>query len=108
MKRLLMMVILTAGMMGSVSGYAADLASARAQGIVGEKLDGYVGVVNGAAGGQAVADEVNAKRRVEYAKISKQNNQPVAVVGKVAAETIINQLPAGSYYQAPDGSWKKK
>src|SRR5687768_17130250 len=88
--------------------FAMELSQARAKGIVGEKLDGYIGTVVSSPDASAVVSEINARRRAEYEKISKENGQPVSVVGKVAAETIINGLPGGSLYQGADGSWKKK
>jgi hypothetical protein len=108
MKKLLILTLFTVGIAFSGAAFALDLSQARAQGLVGEKLDGYVGVVKPSADAQAVASDVNSRRRAEYENISKQNSQPVSVVGKVAAETIINNLPSGSYYQGTDGSWKKK
>lgn len=108
MKNTLIAAMFAIGLVIAGQAFAMDLAQARAQGIVGEKLDGYVGAVGSSATGQTMADDVNTKRRAEYEKISKQNSQPVAVVAKVAAETIINGLPSGSMYQAPDGSWKRK
>lgn len=88
--------------------FAVDLSQARANGIVGEKLDGYIGAVAPSPEASAVVEEINARRRAEYEKISKQNGQPLSVVGKVAAESVINGLPKGSLYQSTDGSWKKK
>lgn len=88
--------------------YALDLESARDQGFVGERLDGYVGIVKDAPGVSALIGDINAKRKTEYQKISAKNGQPVDVVAKIAAQTIIGKLKSGHYYQAPDGSWKRK
>lgn len=87
---------------------ALDLQSARASGVVAEKADGYVVAVKPGADVNALVADVNAKRRAEYARISKENGQPLNVVGKVAAEQVINNLPAGSLYQGPDGQMKKR
>jgi len=108
MKRLLTITLFVAGLMFAGNAYALDLSQARAQGLVGEKMDGYVAAVTPSADANAVVDDINARRRAEYEKISKDNGQPVAVVAKIAAERIIGGLPAGSYYKAADGSWKKK
>ena len=108
MKRILFGALLTAVLFIGGTAYALDLGQARSSGLVGEKTDGYTAVVSGSAEASALVAEVNARRKAEYEKISKQNNQPVSVVAKLAAEQIINGLPAGSYYQGADGSWKKK
>ena len=88
--------------------FALDLQSARAQGIVGETPAGYIAAIKTSPEVQAFVDEINAKRRAEYNRISKENNQPVDIVGQIAAERIIGKLEAGQYYQAADGSWKKR
>ena len=108
MKRILLASLFTAGLLMAGNAFALDLAQGRSSGAVGEKLDGYVGVVSASPDATALANEVNARRKAEYAKISSQNSQPVSIVAKLAAEQIINGLPAGTYYQGADGSWKKK
>jgi uncharacterized protein YdbL (DUF1318 family) len=90
----------------SLPAMAMDLQGARSQGLVGERLDGYVQAIDASA--QGLVDEVNAKRKAEYARISKENGQPVAVVAKIAAEQIIANLPAGAKYQDSSGNWKTR
>ena len=90
----------------SFPAMAMDLQSARAQGLVGEGRDGYVVALDGSA--QSLASDVNAKRKAEYARISKENGQPVDVVAKIAAESIIEGLPAGAKYQDSSGNWKAR
>jgi uncharacterized protein YdbL (DUF1318 family) len=85
---------------------ALDLHQARASGMVGEKLDGYAAAIKATPEINALVADVNAKRKQEYARISKQNGQPVDVVAKLAAAQIINSLDAGSSYQDADGNWK--
>ena len=85
---------------------ALDLHEARSQGIVGEKADGYVAALKKTPETEALVADVNQKRRDEYARISKANNQPVDVVAKIAAEKIINGLNAGESYQDSSGNWK--
>lgn len=87
---------------------ALDLQAARTSGQVGEKTDGYVQALNPSAEVNALVAEVNTRRQQEYARISKEKNQPIDVVAKLAAAQIINQLPAGSSYQSPGGGWQKR
>lgn len=91
----------------SMPAFALDLHEARGQGQVGEKLDGYVAAVTPGAEVNALVSDVNAKRRAEYTRISKENGQSVDVVGKLAAPQIIQGLPAGSLVQDASGNWKK-
>ena len=84
---------------------ALDLQGARVQGIVGEKNDGYIAVLKSSPEAEALAVEVNAKRKQEYVRISKENGQTADVVGKLAAPQIMNGLPAGAQYQDGNGNW---
>lgn len=88
--------------------FALDLQEARQSGVIGEKTDGYVSVLKPSAAASALASDVNAKRRAEYEKISKANSQPVDVVGKVAAEQIIQKLSKGAMFQTPSGGWASR
>lgn len=108
MKQGLFSALFAFSLLAAIPAMALTLDQARSSGAVGEKLDGYVGVVKASPDASALAADVNAKRKAEYEKISRQNGQPASVVGKVASEQIINGLPSGSYYQSPNGSWTKK
>lgn len=101
-------IIFAVIMLLAAPAYALDLQQARASGQVGENLDGYVTARSNTPDVQALVTDINAKRREEYARISKENNQSVDVVAKLAAVQIINNLAPGVYYQAPDGAWKKR
>ncbi|NDF12412.1 MAG: DUF1318 domain-containing protein [Proteobacteria bacterium] len=106
MKRILALAILLTTF--AFPAFALDLHTARSSGLVGEKSDGYAAVIGNSSDAQALVNEVNGKRQQEYARISKQNGQPVDVVAKLAAVEIIKNLPAGSKYQGSDGSWKTR
>jgi uncharacterized protein len=96
-----------------LTAHAADPAieAAKAQGIVGEKIDGYLGIVDA---GKANADiqrrvsENNAKRLELYTQLSKQQNQPVAVVAQITGEKQIAGTPSGQMVMTASGSWSKK
>ncbi len=92
----------------AVPAMALSLNEARSKGQVGEKLDGYVQALSSGSDVNKLVAEVNARRKAEYERISKENGQPASVVGKLAAGQIINGLPKGSKYQSSDGSWKTK
>lgn len=84
-------------------------AAARASGQVGEKADGYLGIV-GAETPQLrrLVNDINIKRRAVYTNRAKAENATVAQYAKAAAcETIARTVP-GEKYQAPDGSWQTR
>lgn len=108
MKIRTLVTVMALTLMASFPAFAIDLQSARASGSVGETVKGYIAAVKPSAEVDALVAEVNAKRRQEYNRISAANGQSLDVVGRIAAEQIINSLSAGSLYQAADGSWKKR
>lgn len=79
----------------AASANALDLQEARAQGILRENPNGYVSVVKSSGEASALATQVNAQRKAEYERISKENGQSVDVVAKVAAEAIAKKLSSG-------------
>jgi uncharacterized protein YdbL (DUF1318 family) len=105
-KRLFLTIV--AVMVFTSPAFALDLQSARSSGVIGEKNDGYVAVLKPSPEVNAFAAKVNEGRQIECMRISKENGQTIGVVAKVAAETIVNKISAGSHYQAADGSWKIK
>lgn len=108
MKHVTLPIIAAIAVLWALPAAAMDFHQARAQGLVGEKLDGYTAPVSLSAETQAISEEVNSKRKQEYSRISQQNGQPVDVVAKLAAGQIIGKLEAGAMYQDASGNWKKK
>lgn len=89
--------------------FALDFQSAKSQGLVGEAMTGYIAPVNAASPEvNTLVLEVNAKRRLEYQRISGENGQPLSVVEKLAAGKIFDKLEKGAYYKAANGSWAQK
>lgn len=103
---ILSVVIATLGL--TLPALALDLQTARAQGLVGEKLDGYIIAVKPSTEVNALVKDINARRLQEYTRISKENGKPVDVVAKLAVEPLVQKLSAGALYQGRDGSWKTK
>ena len=88
---------------------ALDLDTARAQGLVGEQTDGYVGAVKGQGGEEVrqLVDEVNAKRRARYEEIARQQGTAVEAVAALAGQKLIDRMPPGSWIGA-NGHWYQK
>lgn len=101
-------LIALTGVVMSVTAFAMDLQSARNNGIVGERLDGYVEVIKPSAEAKELVNDVNARRRAEYKRISNENKQPLDIVAKLAAKQIIARLESGQFYQSPNGQWVRK
>ncbi len=108
MKHTNTIILAAVAVLWALPALALDLSTARVQGIVGEKADGYITALKTSAESEALVEEVNTKRHAEYARISKENGQPVDVVAKLAAAQVIQNLPAGAKYQDASGNWKTR
>ena len=86
------------------------LDQAKAAGLVGERPDGLVGAVDGAAGAdvRALVDSVNAQRLEHYAEIAAGNNSTVEAVQAVAGAELIERTPPGQYVMDAAGTWFMK
>lgn len=88
---------------------SADLGQAKSQGLVGERLDGYLQLMNPGAPQDVkkMVDSINAQRRAAYAEIAKKNNVGTAEVGRLTAPKAIASSPPGTPVQTASG-WKRK
>lgn len=105
---LLMIAILP--MLADSAAVAADaLDTARAAGHVGERSNGFIGLVNPAAPAEvkAMMDQINAERRARYQALASQNGTSPDAVGAVVFQKLVERLPAGSFYEGP-GGWVRK
>jgi uncharacterized protein len=85
--------------------------AARDAGQVGEKMDGYLGVVGaGSPALQRLVTEINIKRRDTYTARARAANPPVTLeeYALTAGCIAIARTAAGEKYQAPDGSWQTR
>lgn len=84
-------------------------ASARADGSVGEKIDGYLGIVGDAT--QALRDmvnDINIRRKAVYTDRALQAKATIEAYATAAGCEAIARTVPGEKYQAPDGSWKTR
>ena len=94
----------------ATTGWAADLSSAKADGWIGEKPDGYIGLVRNDAPPdvQALVRDVNERRRAEYERIAQRQGAPLSEVEKVGGMTAIEKTRPGHYIMDASGRWRKK
>lgn len=88
--------------------FALSLDEAKSKGMVGERQDGYLGVVSGGADATALVKSINNQRRAEYDRIAGSNGTPRTAIEKLAAEKAYANTPSGQYVQGSNGSWVKK
>ena len=89
---------------------ADQLGDAKKAGSVGERPDGYLGVVDNNAGPEvkALVKEINEKRREKYGAIAKKRGTSVKAVAALAGEKWIKKTPPGQYVMTSSGKWKQK
>lgn len=88
---------------------ALDLAQAKANGLVGEQLNGLLGLVkpDAPADVQALVNTINAARLAEYQRIAAKNGVSADEVARLTAQKVIGQAPAGQFVETPSG-WQQR
>jgi uncharacterized protein YdbL (DUF1318 family) len=83
--------------------------AARSAGQVGEKMDGYLGIVGASnAALQRIVDDINIKRRAVYAEKARAANATLEEYALTAGCLAIARTSPGEKYQSPDGSWQTR
>jgi len=109
MKRIGLVVLTVGGwLLVSLPAMALSLDEAKAKGLVGERINGYLGAVSPSqTEAQALVDDVNLKRRQAYEEIAKRNRTDVRAVETLAGEKAIQNTKPGNFIEGP-GGWVKK
>jgi uncharacterized protein YdbL (DUF1318 family) len=92
-------------------GVLADpVDDAKRAGSIGERPDGYLGVVGEDAGSEvsALVDEINERRRQEYLEIARKNGISVEAVSVLAGAKLVERTPPGQYVMTSLGRWIRK
>jgi uncharacterized protein YdbL (DUF1318 family) len=90
--------------------HAQSLDEAKVAGLVGERIDGYVGLVVAGppADVQSLVNRINEERQARYAEIAAQRGVPVEAVAQIAGQKLIERAPKGEYVLGADGQWRQK
>ncbi len=112
-RKFLIPLILATSLLGTAS-LAMDLNSAmrelgpaKSAGLLGERPDGYLGVVVEQGDAAEIARLINDARRAEYEKLAKNNNIQLSDVETMAGKKALEKTPRGQYIQL-NGKWLKK
>lgn len=93
------------------SSAKATVDSAKARGEIGEQVDGYLGVVNGASPSSAVRNamsEINIARKALYTKAANNGNVQTPIFAQLTGEKTIKKAPSGQFVKDATGVWKRK
>ena len=83
--------------------------AARRQGLVGERVDGYLGfVVPPSPELRRLVQDINIRRKALYIEKAKANGMPAKDYAFVAGCIAIGRTAPGEKYQHPDGTWRTR
>lgn len=93
------------------SSAKATVDAAKDRGEIGEQIDGYLGVVDGASPSAKVRNamlEINIARKAVYTEAAANSSQPAAVFAQLTGEKQIKKATRGQYVKDATGAWKQK
>lgn len=101
--------VFVAALLFSLSSWALDLAEAKAQKLVGEKSNGYLGlIVSSNTDAAVLIAEINKKRKAKYQSIAGKQKTKLANIEKIAGEKLTAKAKAaGQAYKNSAGRWVK-
>ena len=83
--------------------------AARQSGQVGEKMDGYLGVIGSQpATIQNMVADLNRQRRENYTQRAQAQSVTLQEYALTQGCILISRTAPGEKYQAPDGSWQTR
>jgi hypothetical protein len=103
-------VLLATGLLATAAQAQRDPAyqAARSAGQVGEKPDGYLGIVGEETPVlRALVNNINIQRKAAYTR-SAADSATVEQFAFTSGCNLIAKTVPGEKYQAPDGSWKTR
>ncbi|MCP3986039.1 MAG: YdbL family protein [bacterium] len=97
-------------LLAATASSAGELDAARDAGVVGERRNGYIGLVveNPTEEQAALVKRVNTARRAQYRKVADKSGATVEQVAASAAERLIREAKSGNYVQGADDGWVRK
>jgi len=81
-----------------------DWKAAKAAGDIGEKPDGYLGVISSGGGLTALVNDINIKRKAAYTRKAQETGSTVEQFAFTSGCNLILRTTPGEKYMAPDGS----
>lgn len=108
--RTLMTAIVWIMLLSVPAAFAQTLDEAKASGLVGEKSDGYIGLVQGSAPAaiEQLVEDVNRQRRERYEQIARENGITISQVAQLAYARAVEATRSGNYIEDANGRWVRK
>ena len=94
---------------GGASAQSPIVDQARAQGLAGERYDGYMGVSGPASPAlRSAVGAINIQRRSLYSKLAVQKGATTQEVGLTAGCRLLARVAVGQAYLLSDGTWRRR
>ena len=91
------------------AGAKAEVDRAKAQGMIGEQADGFLGVVSGADPSvRAAMAEINAGRAQAYRDAAARSGASPDAAGQAAGRMLAGRLGPGEYFRNASGQWERR
>ena len=85
------------------------VAAARSAGTVGERFDGYLGIVAQTSEGvRRQVGAINIRRRSLYTSLATRRNVNLQAVGIAAGCELLAEVRPGEMYMLNDGVWRRR
>ncbi len=109
LKSLLTILALAAALLAAPV-WALSLDDARNQGLVGERSNGYLGIVvsNPAADVKALVADINQKRKQAYQESASSAGVELQIIELRIGQRLLQKLERGHYFEAGNGAWQQK
>lgn len=112
MNKLLLSLAVLASLMAPVASQAQDSATiiqARRAGLIGERYDGYLGIVAANVTGELrrQVSAINIRRRSLYSGLATRKGVTPEEVGITAACSLFRRIGVGEYYLPGQGGWRR-
>lgn len=106
----LLVALLMGVMITSVSLADSPLTQPKADGLIGEQANGYIGLVTNDVPTdiRRLVDDVNAKRKAGYQRIAAQQGVKLEDVERIGGNEAIEKTLPGNYVRDASGAWHKK
>lgn len=107
MKNRIFTSLIIVSLLFSSIAFAIGLDEAKDKGLVGEKGNGYLGVVIVQKDAQGLVADINAKRKAVYVELAAKNGITLQQVEKLAAKKAYDKTRTGHYLWVGN-QWVKK
>ena len=106
MRKLFLLMLLAAG---PAAGQSPAVDAARVAGQIGERYDGYLGVVAAVSGSiRSQVATINIRRRSLYSNLAASKGVSPADVGITAGCQLLARVGVGEAYLWNDGFWRRR